>query len=344
MTSKFAETEKKLTETRMSQMERKIEKTMKMLADLDVSGDDTKEANRKLVKDQIAPQIPMLKDGAARSNGILFIEYYNALTSVLEAHDCGQVKVLFEANKSDSCKGSTEAIANEAIRSTIDSAVYARLRRHYLRMKGEYPTAVGLLHMLRDRYWGLKYTSESFMNVLDDVKYDDYRKPVIDYFDIIDNITTAMKWCGCYHGDTDILAHLRPGVAESIKGNCSEFDEINDLVEFKKWIERKVKSKRNAAIVSKSLSKSIFVTSNKQGYSSISKNKKRHEPPNNNRSHGSDHQKKDQSNKGKKNERKENVNNVKLSDESTNISELQVLGSVPMDSLNTPRHSRFYLN
>ncbi|QOU19481.1 hypothetical protein BRETT_003630 [Brettanomyces bruxellensis] len=62
MTSKFAENERKLTETRMSQMERKIEKTMKMLADLDVSGDDTKEANRKLVKDQIAPQIPMLKD------------------------------------------------------------------------------------------------------------------------------------------------------------------------------------------------------------------------------------------------------------------------------------------
>ncbi|QOU22138.1 hypothetical protein BRETT_002308 [Brettanomyces bruxellensis] len=99
MTSKFAENERKLTETRMSQMERKIEKTMKMLADLDVSGDDTKEANRKLVKDQIAPQIPMLKDGAARSNGILFIEYYNALTSVLEAHDCGQVKVLFEAKQ-----------------------------------------------------------------------------------------------------------------------------------------------------------------------------------------------------------------------------------------------------
>ena len=164
------------------------------------------------------------------------------------------------------------------------------------------------------------------------------------YVNIIDNVITSIKWCGCYHGDTDIFAHLRPGVAESIKGNCSEFDEINDLVEFKKWIERKVKSKRNAAIVSKSLSKSIFVTSNKQGYSSISKNKKRQEPLNNNRSHGSDHQKKDQSNKGKKNERKENMNNVKLSDESTNISELQVLGSVPMDSLNTPRHSRFYLN
>lgn len=88
------------------------------------------------------------------------------------------------------------------------------------------------------------------MNVLDDVKYDDY-KPGIKYFDTIDNVTTAMKLCGCYYQDTDILARLRYRVAELIKGNCSEFDEIT--VEFQKWIEGKVKLKPKAAIIWKSL-------------------------------------------------------------------------------------------
>lgn len=203
------------------------------------------------------------------------------------------------------------------------------LRDYYRKSHGKYPSAARMLNLFSDRYSTVKYSKKSYLKALAKLHYEDYTKPYLDYFNLIDDLMNAIKSAGYTADDDDILEALKPGVVKLCEHDRNELNQITTLTEFKKWIIKEVRIQRVPSGEEVQIPKSLFRGLNHpQADASGTKNKQKQYYS----KHG---QPKSMSQSKKDSTEKKNVHNFNLNNHNV-ISDLELMGGTPMSSEKLP--------
>ncbi len=287
------------------------------------------EKIRKTVKESVVPAIHFLRDEDGQCSPMVFIRYLSELRSALKDYGYEQVCANFAEQKYDSVSDEEELFTNETLKQTNDGSVYVMLRDYYRKSHGKYPSAAKMLNFLRDRHSTIKHSKQSYLKALAKLRYEDYTKPFLDYFNLIDDFINAIKSDGYKVDDDDILEALKPGVVKLCENDRNELNQVTTLTEFKEWIIKEVKIQRvpnrEEVQIPKYLLKGLY---HSQTDSSGTRNKQKQYSSKHGQSKGQSQSKKDSS-------EKKNVHNFNLNNHNV-ISDLELLGGVPMSGKNLP--------
>lgn len=287
------------------------------------------EKIRKTVKESVVPAIHFLRDEDGQCSPMVFIRYLSELRSALKDYGYEQVCANFAEQKYDSVSDEEELFTNETLKQTNDGSVYVMLRDYYRKSHGKYPSAAKMLNLLRDRHSTIKHSKQSYLKALAKLRYEDYTKPFLDYFNLIDDFINAIKSDGYKVDDDDILEALKPGVVKLCENDRNELNQVTTLTEFKEWIIKEVKIQRvpnrEEVQIPKYLLKGLY---HSQTDSSGTHNKQKQYSSKHGQSKGQSQSKKDSS-------EKKNVHNFNLNNHNV-ISDLELLGGVPMSGKNLP--------
>ncbi|KAF6013580.1 hypothetical protein HII12_001559 [Brettanomyces bruxellensis] len=264
------------------------------------------EKIRKTVKESVVPAIHFLRDEDGQCSPMVFIRYLSELRSALKDYGYEQVCANFAEQKYDSVSDEEELFTNETLKQTNDGSVYVMLRDYYRKSHGNSLILRPLQKKLR---------------------YEDYTKPFLDYFNLIDDFINAIKSDGYKVDDDDILEALKPGVVKLCENDRNELNQVTTLTEFKEWIIKEVKIQRvpnrEEVQIPKYLLKGLY---HSQTDSSGTHNKQKQYSSKHGQSKG---QSKGQSQSKKDSPEKKNVHNFNLNNHNV-ISDLELLGGVPM--------------